>query len=65
MDEQTQEQAYFDFLNAREAALLAAVGALVVDNVPADRLRIIAGSAMESTLALAARVALHHRGERV
>ena len=61
MDEETNEAAYFDFLTAREAALQAAVGALLVDNVPVEHLRIIAASKSE-VIALAAKVALYHRG---
>lgn len=62
MDETEQEElAFFDFLGAHEAALNAAVGALMVDNVPVERLRIIAETTTCSTIRLAAKVALWHR----
>jgi len=59
MDEK-KEAAYFDYLEAREAALNAAVGYFITANIPSDHLRIIAADTTERTIALAARVALWH-----
>lgn len=61
MDE-TQEIAFFDYLAAREAALSAAVGNFITDNVPEDRLRIIVDTTTNEIIVLAARIALHQRG---
>ena len=62
MDENTlSEAAFVDYLNAREAALNAAVGSLVADNVSAAILARIVETATEQTIVLAARIALHRR----
>jgi hypothetical protein len=58
-----EEEAFFDYMNAREAALVAATGSFMVDNVPSERLRAIAGSTTDNTIRLAAQIALHQRGE--
>jgi hypothetical protein len=63
MDDNTQEAAYFDYLDAREAALNAAAGHFAVANVPTEHLRVIAANKGEDTISLAARVVLHQRGE--
>jgi hypothetical protein len=55
------DKAFFDFLGAREAALGAAVGYFVTDNIPTDSLREIVRSSQDSMITLAARIVLHHR----
>lgn len=54
------EQAFFDFLEAREVALQAAAGYFAVANVPTASLEEIATSTSE-IVALAARVVLYQR----
>ncbi len=62
MNEQQDELAFFDFLNARGAAIAGAVGQLVTDNVPLDRVRLIAETTTDDIVKLAARIVLHQRG---
>jgi hypothetical protein len=70
MEEQTKEQleeiSFFEFLNAREAALQGAAGYFTIANVPTAYLReIVRASAGDpaSIIALAAQTALYARGE--
>jgi len=58
-----EERAFFDYMDAREAALVAAAGTFVVDNVPNQRLRIIAAFTTNEMIRLAAEIVLHQRGE--
>ncbi len=60
----TQEAAFFDFLDARERALEAAVGSFVVANVPTEHLEIIARDTTNEIIVLAARIVLHQRNPR-
>jgi hypothetical protein len=57
------DAAYFDYLEAREVALQAAVGYFAVANIPTEHLREIAAKTTDSTIALAAKVVLYQRGE--
>jgi hypothetical protein len=62
MDETPEEEAaFFDYMNAREAALVAAAGSFAVDNVPSARLRLIAESYTNEMIVLAARIVLEQR----
>jgi hypothetical protein len=61
MPEDFTEEAFFDYLGARGAALSAAVGHLLTDNVPVAHLEIIVSHTTNEILALAARIALYHR----
>ncbi len=65
MDENTDfsDDAYFDYLGAREAALQAAVGYFVTDNIPTHHLRLIVEHTRNEVIVLAANIALHQRGE--
>lgn len=56
-----EEEAFFDYMNAREAALVAAAGSFAVDNVPSARLRIIVAFTTNETISLAARIVLEQR----
>ena len=58
-----EEESFFDYMDAREAALVAAAGSFTVSNVPSERLRIIAHSTTDDTIRLAAQIVLHQRGE--
>lgn len=58
-----EEEAFFDYMNAREASLVAAAGSFCVDNVPSERLRAIASWTTNEAIALAARIVLYQRGE--
>jgi hypothetical protein len=58
-----EEAAFFDLLEAREAAIQGATGALAVLNVPTERLRLVAKST-DSIISLAARIVLYQRGEK-
>ncbi len=65
MDEYTPEQeesAFFDFMDVRQAALEAAVGHMIVMNLPILNIRIIRDTATDPTLKFAAQIALHARG---
>jgi hypothetical protein len=60
MDENTYgDAAFFAYLDAREAALNAAVGCFLTNNVPVEHLRGIVEHTTEDTIKLAAKVALH------
>lgn len=54
------DDAFLDFLEARERALEAAVGYFAATNVPTAHLRLAAESSSE-ILALAARIVLYQR----
>lgn len=57
------ENAFIDYLGAREAALLGAAGYFSVANVSTESLRIIAETTTDETIRLAARVVLYQRGD--
>lgn len=62
MDDDTlEEQAFFDYLAAREAAIAAAVGVFLLDNVPRGRLERIAAMTTDEIVRLTARIALYQR----
>lgn len=50
-------------MNAREAALQAAVGSFLVANIPTAHLQAIAAGTTSEIIAFAARIALYQRGE--
>ena len=52
------DAAFTDFMNAREAALCAAVGNFVVDNVSAENLKYIVNSCKDPIVVFAASIAL-------
>lgn len=63
-----EEAAFFDFMDARQAALDAAVGHFVVSNVPSSYLRVMVDDtperdgATENLVVFAAQIVLHSRG---
>jgi hypothetical protein len=65
--EEIEENAWIDYMNAREAALQAAVGHFVVANIPTLYLREIVDTKTkggpENLVVFAAQIALHARGE--
>jgi len=58
-----EERAFFDYMDARQACLTAAVGSFVTDNVSVESLRIIVGFTTNETIRFAAQIALDHAGE--
>ena len=61
MDENKQELAFIDYLQAREAALQAAAGYFATANVPSELLEIIVATTSNETISLAARIILYQR----
>lgn len=57
-----EEEAFFEFMDAREAALNAAVGHFMIRRPPVVLLRRIRDTTTEQTIRLAAQIALHARG---
>jgi hypothetical protein len=57
-----QERAFFDYMDAREDCLTAAVGSFVSNNVSTESLRIIVESTTDKTIKLAAQIVLETRG---
>lgn len=64
MDEHTQETAALACWAAHSAALTAAAGSLMADNLPTDVLRAIAKHNTLPMLVTAAQMVLHERGEQ-
>ncbi len=59
--EDDDDDAFFDYLEARQCALQAAAGYFAVANVPTDRLEQIVAHTTDPTVGLAAKVTLHQR----
>ena len=60
----TDEAAFFDFMDAREAALQAAIGHFTVCNVPTANLRyMVEQGRSQDVIVFAAQIVLHARGE--
>jgi hypothetical protein len=64
MDDKLEEEAFIEFMNAREAALQGAVGYFMLANVPSHLIEAVRATTTEKTIALACSVALWHREKR-
>jgi len=63
--EQLAENAWLDYMDAREAALDAAAGRFVVNNVPTSHLREMVNQGnSRDVVTFAAQIVLHSRGEQ-
>lgn len=62
--EQIEEAAFFDYMEARERALEAAIGTFTVCNVPTPYLRhMVEQGTSRDLIVFAAQIVLHSRGE--
>ena len=59
------DEAYFEYLEAREAAIQAAIGSFMMGNVPSSSIRTIYERTSNECIKLAASICLYQRGEEV